>query len=198
VSGGGEGLGGELAPARPPRVVVPQRALVLLVGASGSGKSTFAARHFRPSEVLSSDAFRALVADDERDMSATADAFEALHLVAARRLARGRLTVVDATSVEPASRRPLLALAHTHGSVPLAIVLDLPVALCVERNAARGDLRVPPWVVRRQQGLLRRSLGGLEGEGLRRVLVLRTPEEVAAARVEREPAPGDQHLDHRP
>lgn len=186
MSGGGEDLGGELAP----RIVVPERSLVLLVGASGSGKSTFAARHFRPSEVLSSDAFRALVADDERDMSATADAFEALHLVAARRLARGRLTVVDATSVEPASRRPLLALAQAHGSEPLAIVLDLPVALCVERNAARGDLRVPPWVVRRQQGLLRRSLGGLESEGLHRVVVLRTPEEVAAARVERERAPG--------
>jgi protein phosphatase len=198
VSGGGEDPGGALAPERVPRVVVPRRSLVLLVGASGSGKSTFAARHFLPSEVLSSDAFRALVSDDERDMSATADAFEVLHLVAARRLANGRLTVVDATNVEPASRRPLLALAREHGSAPLAIVLDLPVALCVERNAARGDRRVPPWVVRRQQGLLRRSLGGLEREGLRRVLVLRTPAEVDAARVERERAPGDQREDHHP
>jgi protein phosphatase len=177
---------------------VPRRSLVLLVGASGSGKSSFAARHFLPSEVLSSDAFRALVADDERDMSATADAFEVLHLVAARRLARGRLTVVDATNVEPASRRPLLALAREHGCAPLAVVLHLPVALCVERNAARGDRRVPPWVVRRQQGMLRRSLGGLEREGLRRVLLLRTPEEVDAARVERERAPGEQRGDHRP
>ena len=162
---------------------------MLLVGASGSGKSTFAARHFLPSEVLSSDAFRALVADDERDMSATADAFDVLHLVAARRLAAGRLTVVDATNVEPAWRRPLIALAREHGRVAVAIVFDLPAALCLERNAVRGDRRVPSRVVRRQHGLLRRSLGRLEREGLRRVLLLRTPDEVAAATVGRERAP---------
>jgi protein phosphatase len=171
---------------------------VLLVGASGSGKSTFAARHFLPSEVLSSDALRALVAGDERDMSATADAFEILHLVAARRLAAGRLTVVDATNVEPASRRPLVALAREHGCEPVAIVLDLPAALCVARNQARGDRRVPPRVVRRQHGLLRRWLGGLEREGLRRVLLLRTPEEVDLARVERQRPAGDRHEDQVP
>ncbi len=176
---------------------MPERSLVLLVGASGSGKSTFAARHFLPSEVLSSDAYRALVAGDERDMSATAAAFEILHLVAARRLATGRLTVVDATNVEPASRRPLVALAREHGSEPVAIVLDLPAALCVERNEAR-DRRVPPRTVRRQQALLRRWLGGLEGEGLRRVLLLRSPEEVDAAKVERAPAPGERHQDAVP
>jgi protein phosphatase len=169
---------------------------VLLIGASGSGKSTFAARHFLPSEVLSSDAFRALVADDQRDMAATADAFEVLHLVAAKRLAAGRLTVVDATNVEPAWRRPLLALARAHGRVAVAIVLDLPVALCVERNAARGGQRVPAHVVRRQHGLLRRSLGGLEHEGFTRLLLLRTPEQVAAAVVERERAPAGQTGDH--
>jgi len=181
-----------------PRILVPEGALVLLVGASGSGKSTFAARHFLPAEVLSSDAYRAMVAGDERDMSATAAAFEMLHLVAARRLAGGRLTVVDATNVEPASRRPLVALAREHGSEPLAIVFDLPAALCVERNAARGDHRVPPRTVRRQHALLRRWLGGLEGEGLRRVLLLRSPEEVDAARVERGRAPGDRHQDGVP
>lgn len=167
---------------------MPERSLVLLVGASGSGKSTFAARHFRATEVLASDAFRALVSDDERDLSATADAFELLHLVAARRLARGRLAVVDATNVEPAWRRPLVALAREHGGVPAAIVLDLPAALCVERNAARGDRSVAPRVVRRQRWLLRRSLTGLDREGFQQVLVLRTPEEVDAAKVERAPA----------
>ena len=171
---------------------------MLLVGASGSGKSTFAARHFLPTEVLSSDAFRALVADDQRDMAATADAFEVLHLVAAKRLAAGRLTVVDATNVEPAWRRPLIVLARAYDRVAVAIVFDLPADLCVERNAARGDRRVPPRVVRRQHWLLRRSLGGLELEGLQRVLLLRTPDEVAAAVVERErpPAGPAQTGDH--
>jgi protein phosphatase len=171
-------------------MAVPEGSLVLLVGASGCGKSTFAARHFLGSEVLSSDAFRALVADDERDMAATADAFEVLHLVAAKRLAAGRLTVVDATNVEPAWRRPLIVLARAYDRVAVAIVFDLPADLCVERNAARGDRRVPPRVVRRQHWLLRRSLGGLEHEGLHRVLLLRTPDEVAAAVVERAREPG--------
>jgi protein phosphatase len=172
------------------RIVVPDPSLVLLVGASGSGKTTFAARHFAPTEVLASDTFRAMVADDERDMSATADAFELLHAVAAKRLAAGRLTVVDATNVQPEARRPLIALARLQGRVPVAIVFDLPERLCLERNAARGDRRVPPRVVRGQHGLLRRSLGRLAGEGFGRVVVLHTPEEVEMVTFARERAEG--------
>jgi protein phosphatase len=172
------------------RIVVPDPSLVLLVGASGSGKTTFAARHFAPTEVLASDAFRAMVADDERDMSATADAFELVHAVAAKRLAAGRLTVVDATNVQPQARRTLIALARLHGRVPVAIVFDLPEWLCLERNAARGGRRVPPRVVRDQHGLLRRSLGRLAGEGFGRVLVLHTPEEVETVTIARERAEG--------
>jgi protein phosphatase len=172
------------------RIVVPDPSLVLLVGASGSGKTTFAARHFAPTEVLASDTFRAMVADDERDMSATADAFELLHAVAAKRLAAGRLTVVDATNVQPEARRPLIALARLHGRVPVAIVFDLPERLCLERNAARGGRRVPPRVVRGQHGLLRRSLGRLAGEGFGRVVVLHTSEEVETVTIARERAEG--------
>jgi protein phosphatase len=178
-----------MRPGREP-IVVPDPSLVLLVGASGSGKTTFAARHFAPTEVLASDTFRAMVADDERDMAATADAFELLHAVAAKRLAGGRLTVIDATNVQPEARRPLVALAHRHGLVALAIVFDLPEQLCLERNAARAGRRVPPRVVRGQHRLLHRSLGQLAGEGLGRVAVLRTPEEVETAVVAREPAGG--------
>jgi protein phosphatase len=172
------------------RIVVPDPSLVLLVGASGSGKTTFAARHFAPTEVLASDAFRAMVADDERDMSATADAFELVHAGAAKRLAAGRLTVVDATNVQPEARRTLIALARLHGRVPVAIVFDLPERLCLERNAARGGRRVPPRVVRGQHGLLRRSLGRLAGEGFGRVVVLHTPEEVETVTIARERAEG--------
>jgi protein phosphatase len=167
-------------------IVVPDPSLVLLVGASGSGKTTFAARHFAPTEVLASDTFRAMVADDERDMAATADAFELLHAVAAKRLAGGRLTVVDATNVQPEARQPLVALAHRHGLVAMAIAFDLPEQLCLDRNAAREGRRVAPRVVRAQHRLLRRSLGQLAGEGLGRVVVLRTPAEVEAVMIARQ------------
>src|SRR3954471_5951580 len=107
-------------------IKVPNLSLVVLVGPSGSGKSTFARRHFRPTEVLSSDACRAMVSDDENDQSVTPAAFRVLHAVAAERLALGRLTVVDATNVQPEARRPLVELAKKYHVLPVAIVLDLP------------------------------------------------------------------------
>src|ERR671930_616931 len=95
-------------------LIIPELSLVVLIGASGSGKSTFARTHFRPTEVLSSDFCRGLVADDENDQSATGDAFDVLHYIAAKRLAAGRLTVVDATNVQPEARKPLVALARQY------------------------------------------------------------------------------------
>jgi len=94
------------------KIDVPELSLAVLIGITGSGKSTFAARHFKPTEVLSSDYFRGLVSDDENDQSATVDAFEALHYVAGKRLAAGRFTVIDATNVQRESRQPLVALAR--------------------------------------------------------------------------------------
>ncbi len=149
------------------RVVdVPELSLVVLIGASGSGKSTFARTHFAATEVLSSDSCRALVSDDENDQSASRDAFEVLHFIAAKRLAAGRLTVVDATNVQPESRRELIALAREHDVLPVAIVLDLPEAVCVARNAERADRRFGPHVQRRQRDQLRRGLRGLSARRL--------------------------------
>src|SRR5437588_7041447 len=108
------------------KLTVPELSLVVLIGASGSGKSTFARTHFRSTEILSSDACRGLVSDDENDLSATGDAFEVLHFIAARRLARGKLAVVDATSVKREDRKPLVELARRYHAIPVAIVLDLP------------------------------------------------------------------------
>src|SRR3954447_12346086 len=108
-------------------IAIPELSLVVLVGVSGSGKSTFAARHFLPTQVLSSDAFRAMVADDENDQSATPDAFEALHFVAGRRLRAGRLAVVDATNVQRDDRAKLVALAREYDVLPVAIVFDVPL-----------------------------------------------------------------------
>ncbi|MFD8980722.1 polynucleotide kinase-phosphatase [Streptomyces sp. NPDC059564] len=163
---------------------VTDLSLVVLIGATGSGKSTFARKHFKPTEVLSSDYCRGLVADDENDQSASKDAFEVLHHIAGKRLAAGRLTVVDATSVQAESRRQLVKLAREHDVLPIAIVLDMPEAVCAERNATRPDRAgLPRRVIQRHRSELRRSLRGLEREGFRKVHVLRTVEEAESAEV---------------
>jgi len=154
-------------------IEIPELSLVVLVGVTGSGKSTFGRAHFKPTEVISSDFCRGLVADDENDQAATPEAFELLHYIVGKRLAGGRLTVVDATNVQPDARRSLVELAREHDVLPVAIVLDVPERVCVERNAARPDRDFGAHVIRRQQGQLRRSLKGLQREGFRGVHVLR-------------------------
>ncbi|MEU6882235.1 polynucleotide kinase-phosphatase [Streptomyces sp. NPDC046712] len=163
---------------------VTDLSLVVLIGASGSGKSTFAQRHFKPTEVISSDFCRGLVADDENDQSASKDAFDVLHYIAGKRLEAGRLTVVDATNVQQEARRQLVQLARRYDVLPIAIVLDLPEDVCLARNAGRPDRAdMPSHVVQRHRRELRRSLRGLEREGFRKVHVLRSVEEVEAAEV---------------
>src|SRR5688572_25575009 len=139
-------------------IKIPKLSLVVLIGPSGSGKSTFARKHFLQSEVISSDYCRGLVSDDENDQAATGDAFEVLHFIAAKRLARGRLTVVDATNVQPESRAPLVQLARQYHCLPVAIVFDLPEGLCHERNRGRQERAFGPHVIRQQKTQLRRSL----------------------------------------
>ncbi|WP_432189874.1 polynucleotide kinase-phosphatase [Streptomyces sp. Tue6028] len=172
----------------PGRVLpVTDLSLVVLIGASGSGKSTFARQHFKPTEVLSSDFCRGLVADDENDQSASGDAFDVLHYIAGKRLAAGRRTVVDATSVQQESRRQLVELARKHDVLPIAIVLDVPEDVCAARNAARTDRAdMPRRVIQRHIRELRRSLRHLEREGFRKVHVLRGVEEVEGAEVRTE------------
>ena len=164
---------------------IPELSLVLLVGVTGSGKSTFARAHFKPTEVISSDFCRGLVADDENDQSATPAAFEVLRFIVGQRLKAGRLTVVDATNVQPEARRDLVLLAREYDVLPVAIVLDLPERLCAERNAQRPDRDFGPHVIRRQRQQLRRHRNSLSREGFRTVHVLHTPEEVAAATITR-------------
>ncbi len=168
------------------RLSIPDLSLVVLIGVSSAGKSTFAREHFLPTEVLSADFFRGVVADDENSLEATDDAFAALHFVAARRLARGLLTVVDATNVQPEARKPLVELAKRFHAQPVAIVFDLPQALCEERAAVRTDRDLPPHVIPRQHRQLRRGLKGLKREGFRRTFALRSPADVARAEVVRE------------
>ncbi|MEU3615104.1 polynucleotide kinase-phosphatase [Streptomyces sp. NPDC006872] len=163
---------------------VTDLSLVVLIGASGSGKSTFARRHFKPTEVISSDFCRGLVSDDENDQSATRDAFDVLHYIAGKRLAAGRRTVVDATSVQQDARRQLVDLAKSHDVLPIAIVLDVPEEVCAERNAGRSDRAdMPRRVIQRHTRELRRSLRHLEREGFRKVHVLRGVEDVENASI---------------
>jgi protein phosphatase len=180
------------------RIALPDPSLVVLIGPSGAGKSSFAARHFKPTEVLSSDFCRGLVADDENDQTASEDAFAVLHYIAARRLANRRLTVVDATNVQREARAPLLAVAREHDLFAVAIVLDLPEAVCAERNRGRPDRDFGAHVIHRQRSQLRRSLKGLQREGFRRVWVLRSPEDVEAAEITRAPLWTDRRTEHGP
>ncbi len=159
-------------------LVLPRDALVVLVGVAGSGKSTFAARHFPPTEVLSSDALRALITDDPHHQGATDDAFDLLHRILAMRLRRGRLTVVDATNVEAWARAELLAVARRHRRPAVAIVLDLPLEVAMARNLARSDRRPPSAALRRQHRWLDDSLSDLGHEGFAAVHVLSSAEEV--------------------
>ncbi len=167
------------------KIEMPEFALVVLVGPSGAGKSTFAAQHFLPSEVLSSDACRAWVCDDEESQAATKDAFELLHFMAAKRLANRRLTVVDATNVQASARKPLIELGREYHCFVVAIVFHLPERLCRERNEARPERNFGPHVIRSQSRNLRRSLRGLRREGFRYVYELKTPEQVDEVRIKR-------------
>ncbi len=180
------------------RIRLPARGLVVLVGVSGSGKSTFAREHFAPTEVISSDFCRALVADDENDQSATPDAFDVLHYIAGTRLRRGLLTVVDATNVQPKARAALVALARSHDVLVDAVVLDAPESVAVERNAARVDRAFGSHVVRRQHRDLKRSLGRLRKEGFRRVHVLTEDDQRAGVEVVRERPWNDRTELHGP
>ena len=182
-----------------PRVLeVPELSLVVLVGPSGSGKSTFAKRHFLPTEVVSSDFCRGLVADDENDQTATKDAFELLHFILGKRMAAGRLAVVDATNVRREDRAHLVRLAREYHFLPVAIVFDLPERLCHDRNQARPDRDFGSHVIRNQVRELRRGLRGLRKEGFRQVHALASAEEVAVASINRTRLWNNRRDEHGP
>jgi len=180
------------------KLTIPELSFVVLIGVSGSGKSTFARKHFKPTEILSSDACRGLVSDDENSQAATKDAFEVLQFIARKRLAAGKLTVVDATNVQPESRKPLVAIAREYHCLPVAIVLDLPERLAHDRNQTRSDRVFGPHVIRQQAQQLHRSLRGLEREGFRHVHVLKSPEEIETVVIERQPLWNNLKHEHGP
>lgn len=177
---------------------IPELGLVVLCGASGSGKSTFAGRHFSPTEVVSSDHCRGLVGDDERDQSVTVPAFELLHTIIDKRLALGRLTVVDATNIRSEDRKPLLELARRWDVLSSAIVFDVPLDLCFEHNGSRQDRRTPQHAIKRQHGTLRRSSKRLRKEGFNRVCTLGSAAELDSVTVVRTKSWNDRRHDTGP
>ncbi|MCF4968473.1 polynucleotide kinase-phosphatase [Nostoc sp. CMAA1605] len=180
------------------KITIPELSLVVLIGASGAGKSTFARQHFQSFEVLSSDFCRGLVSNDENNQSASGDAFDVLHYITAKRLAAGKLTVIDATNVQAEDRKTLLQMAKQYHCFAVAIVFDLPEALCHDRNQKRSDRNFGSHVVRRHTQMLRRSLHSLEKEGFRYVYTLKSVEEIASVEIEIQPLWNNKKHEHGP
>ncbi len=168
------------------RINIPEYCMVLLVGPTGCGKSTFAARHFRSTEVISSDRCRGIVSDDENDLEATHDAFALLNYTAETRLKRRRLTVIDATNVRSEDRRDLISLAKRYHALVVAFVFDVPEALCHERNALRPDRAFGPHVVRNHIRSLRRGQRRMDRDGIRFIYRFKSEEEVDAVEILRD------------
>ena len=169
------------------KITIPELSLVVLIGPSGAGKSSFARRHFKSTEIISSDYCRGLVSDDENDQAATGDAFEVLQFIARKRLAAGRLTVIDATNVQPEARKPLVAMAREYHCLPVAIAFNIGERICRERNQSRPERNFGGHVIRNQIQQMRRSFRGLDREGFRHVSVLHSPEQIDDASIERQP-----------
>ncbi|MCL4494247.1 MAG: polynucleotide kinase-phosphatase [Firmicutes bacterium] len=179
-------------------VNIPELSLVVLIGASGSGKTRFAQQHFQSSEILSSDACRAMVSDDETNQEATHDAFDVLYYIARKRLERGRLTVIDATNVETRARHSLIALGREYHFLMTAIVLNLPENVLIERNKIRDDRHIPHNVVHRQLRALTPSLSRLRREGFHQVIMLSSEDEIDGFKWKRQPLWNNKTHEHGP
>ncbi|MGB3636738.1 MAG: polynucleotide kinase-phosphatase, partial [Rivularia sp. (in: cyanobacteria)] len=180
------------------KITIPELSLVTLIGASGSGKSTFAKKHFQPFEVISSDFCRGLVSNDENSQEASRDAFDLLHYIARKRLAAAKLTVIDATNVQKEDRKHYISMAKEYHCLPVAIVLNLPENICHQRNQQRPNRQFGSYVVQRHVQNLKRSLRGLQKEGFRYVYVLNSIEEIEAVTIERKPLWNNRKHEHGP
>jgi protein phosphatase len=180
------------------KLLLPELSLIALIGPAGCGKSTFARKHFRPTEILSSDFFRALVSDDESNQAASKDAFELVYSSAAKRLSRRLLTVIDATNLQRDARKQALDLAKRYHYLTAAIVFNLSEEQCLAYDQQRAGRNVGANVIHNHAQLLKQTLAQLGKEGFGQVYVLSSPEEVEAAVVERQRLPIDRRDEHGP
>lgn len=180
------------------RITIPDLSLVLLIGPAGSGKTSFAQAHFKPTEVLSLEQVRQLVADGAVDAAATEDAFAALSYLAMRRLAAGRLTVIDDRHLNSHTRRMLIGLAQEHHVIPVAIAFNLPEAVLEQRNHGRGVGNLAAEAIAQQHVAMRHALACLPQEGFRHVYEFLSQEEVDTIEVVRQPLWNRRPADHGP
>ena len=179
-------------------IEIPDFSLVVLIGATGSGKSTFAARWFKPTEIASSDYARGLISDDENDQAVNADAFDLVRAVAEKRLKYRRLTVIDATNVRASERKQWIEIARRWHALPVAIVLDPGLDVCVARNKDRPNRDFSPAVPQRMISEIRKGMRGLQREGFRQTWSFSSVEGIAAVRVERRALWTDRREEHGP
>jgi protein phosphatase len=180
------------------KLITPELSLIVLIGPSGSGKSTFARRHFKTTEVLSSDFCRGLVSNDENNQAATNDAFDVLHYIAAKRLERGLLTVVDATHLQEESRKPLIELARRFHVLPVAIVFKLPQKLIEERNRSEAGRNLHSYVIDQHYRLMRKTVKLLKYEGFRYIYTFDSVDEIENSEIERQPLWTNRKTEHGP
>lgn len=185
-------------PIKPYRIEVPELCIVMLVGISGAGKSSFAHRHFLPTEVVSSDTCRGMISDDENNQKVTAEAFDLVYTIAEKRLSHGKLTVLDATHVQPGSRQGVLKLAKSQNVLCVAIVLDLPLEVCKARNTERPDRQFGDQVLHRQQRQLRQTCRSLRKEGFHQVYTLKSLADVERVEMVRRPLWNNKKHEHGP
>jgi protein phosphatase len=152
-------------------ILIPRNTLVVLCGPAGCGKSTWAAKHFSPPQVISSDECRAMVFDDPANQSVSRHAFDLMYFIIEKRLMLGRLTVADATNLEREHRRTLIRIAKRFHYNTASVVFSVPIEICLERNAGR-DRKVPQEALMNQRALLERTLRTIETEGFDYVHVL--------------------------
>ena len=180
------------------RIEIPEFALVAMIGGTSSGKSSFAARHFKSTEILSSDFFRAMISDDENDQSVSSEAFDLLFYAANKRLNRMKLTVIDATNIQQSARKQVIDLARAQNVHAVAIVLNLPEALLLERNKARPERNYPERVIRQHCMQVRRCIRDLKREGFRFVYVINSLEQLENTEIVREKLWNDKREEHGP
>lgn len=165
----------------PCEISIPEGALVVLVGITGAGKSTFARRRFKDTRVLSSDRMRAIISDSENDMEASSDAFSLVHTIARMRISRGLLTVIDATNTIDFARSDLLKIAAECDAPAVAVVLNIPYETCLERTFLRTDRPFGEEVVKMHFEEFRIAMKSIDHEGFDRVYVLNGMEAVENA-----------------
>lgn len=180
------------------RIEIPEFCLVALIGATSSGKTSFAHQYFKSTEVLSSDFFRGMVCDDESSQTASGDAFDVLYYIAEKRLSNMKLTVIDATNIQQNSRKKIIDLAREQNVHAAAIVLNLPESLLQERNKNRPERNFPEHVIRQHCRDVRRSIRNLKREGFRFVYVIDSPEQLAHTEIIRTKLWNDKKSEHGP